>query len=195
MPARSDAFTIRPATREDAAALRQMLDAIVRRGGTTAIERTPGVVELADWFIDGEGCLACFVAESAGGSDLLPTADGDPADGSTTSGAPPAGGVSLGFQAIGTHDTLPSGCADIATYVRIGLHGHGIGTALFEHTLNRARELGLDALNATIRADNADGLAYYSGLGFAEHATARDMPLTDGTPVDRVSKRFPLGTA
>lgn len=170
------AIRVRPAGHDDAPALRALLDAIVRRGGTTAIERTPGVLEFADWFIDGEGCLTCFVAEAAG-------------DGRA---ARPEGTGPLGFQAIGTHDALPVGCGDIATFVRVGHTGRGIGRALFERSVSRARELGFEALNATIRADNAGGLAFYTGLGFVEHDVARGVPLRDGTPIDRVSMRYPL---
>jgi hypothetical protein len=49
------------------------------------------------------------------------------------------------------------------------------------------------AINATIRADNVGGLAFYSRLGFTDHGISRAVPLRDGTPVDRVSKRFILG--
>ena len=181
------AIRVRPAGHDDAPALRALLDAIVRRGGTTAIEHTPGVLEFADWFIDGEGCLTCFVAEAD--VDTARRAERGTDDGP---GAGPDDAAPLGFQAIGTHDALPVGCGDIATFVRVGHAGHGIGRALFERSLSRARELGFEALNATIRADNAGGLAFYAGLGFVEHDVARGVPLSDGTPVDRVSMRYPL---
>lgn len=58
--------------------------------------------------------------------------------------------------------------------------------------------LGLSARglpNATIRADNAGGLAYYARMGFQDYAVARGVPLADGTPVDRISRRYLVGAA
>ena len=49
------------------------------------------------------------------------------------------------------------------------------------------------AINATIRADNIGGLAFYSRLGFMDHGISRAVPLRNGVPVDRVSKRYVLG--
>jgi len=51
---------------------------------------------------------------------------------------------------------------------------------------------GVVALNATIRADNVGGLAFYSTLGFVDYAIERDVPLSCGALVDRVSKRHAL---
>ena len=85
-------------------------------------------------------------------------------------------GAVLGFQTLGRYPGLPEDIGDIATFARLGGTRRGIGSA-------------------TIRADNTGGLAFYSGLGFADHAVTRDMPLKDGTPVDRVHKRFVLHTA
>ncbi|MEM9148767.1 MAG: GNAT family N-acetyltransferase, partial [Pseudomonadota bacterium] len=58
---------------------------------------------------------------------------------------------------------------------------------------SRAKNAGLIALNATIRADNRVGLAYYSRMGFQDYAVRPAVPLADGSPVDRISKRFDLG--
>ena len=67
-----------------------------------------------------------------------------------------------------------------------------MGTQLFAATRERARSLGLQAINATIRADNAGGLAFYHRMGFVDHHVDKDVPLKSGRPVDRISKRFPL---
>ena len=47
-------------------------------------------------------------------------------------------------------------------------------------------------LNDIIRADNPSGPGYYTTMGFEDHQVARAMPLQDGTPVDRISKRYQL---
>lgn len=61
---------------------------------------------------------------------------------------------------------------------------------LFQATLAAAEELGLEFINATIRADNVGGLAYYTRMGFEPYDRLLQVPLLDGTPVDRIKKRF-----
>ncbi len=68
----------------------------------------------------------------------------------------------------------------------------GVGRALFPATRAAAEELGLEFINATIRADNVSGLAYYSKMGFEPYDRLVQVPLLDGTPVDRIKKRFKL---
>ena len=47
-------------------------------------------------------------------------------------------------------------------------------------------------IDATIRADNRGGLAYYERMGFREQTRLLGVPLRDGRPVDRVRKRLDL---
>jgi hypothetical protein len=63
---------------------------------------------------------------------------------------------------------------------------------LFAATREAATRLGLVGINATIRADNVGGLTFYGKQGFQDHSVALAVPLNDGTPVDRISKRYPL---
>ncbi len=158
---------VRPVARTDAPALAELLNAVIAAGGTTALEEpfTPGVLDAC--YLTGPEVICCHVAE-----------DED--------------GVLLGFQTLGHYPGLPDGVGDIGTFARIGVTGRGIGSALFAATVKRARELGLSGINATIRADNIGGLAFYTRLGFADHGVTVGVPLEDGTPVDRVHKRFAL---
>lgn len=159
---------IRPSRPDDIPALRALLNAIVRAGGTTAIEVPIEDDVFAEWFADGPGHVSLLVAESA-------------------SGAP------LGFQSLGARAGLPEGCADIATFARGHPKVPGVGRSLFAGTLRRAREHGVVSINATVRADNAAGLGYYRAMGFTHHETRRAVPLRDGTPIDRISLRRPAG--
>lgn len=69
----------------------------------------------------------------------------------------------------------------------------GAGRALFATTLADCRALGGAAILAKITADNAGGLAYYSAMGFADwRVIPGDHIRKDGSPVDRIVKRFPL---
>lgn len=168
MDAHATPFDVRPARGEDAAELCELLNAIIRIGGTTALEAPLDIPGFADAFIDGPRALACFVAQ-ARDSGLL-----------------------LGFQALDRHPALPADWADIATFARVQPKIPGVGTALFSATRAHASGLGLRAINATIRADNVGGLAYYTKMGFQDYRVDRAVPLRDGTPVDRLFKRFLL---
>lgn len=68
----------------------------------------------------------------------------------------------------------------------------GAGAVLFEATRKAAKEAGYKWIDAKIRADNVPGLAYYSEMGFVDFKVDKDVPLNDGTPVDRITKRLML---
>ncbi|OSZ67171.1 GNAT family N-acetyltransferase [Sphingomonas sp. IBVSS1] len=159
-------LSIRPVTSADAAELAALLNAIIARGGTTAFETPFAPEQLDAAYLTGPSVHCCFVAE--------------------------ADGQIAGFQTLGTQDFLPASIGDIATFSRVGGTQRGVGSALFAATVDRARALGLVAINATIRADNVGGLAYYSRMGFVDHEVVPAVPLNDGTPVDRIRKRFAL---
>lgn len=158
---------IRKAVPADAAELADLLNEIIRAGGTTALETELSAQEFDDWFISGQYRLACHVAE--------------------------ADGLLYGFQSLSLYGDVPPGWADIATFARIAPKKHGVGTALFAATRKAAEELGLAVINATIRADNVSGLAYYGKMGFETYKTVQAVPLMDGTLVDRVKKRYAVG--
>ena len=63
---------------------------------------------------------------------------------------------------------------------------------LFSATRFAAKAAEVKTIDATIRADNVGGLKYYSGLGFTDYDVLKQIPLNDGTPVDRIRKRFDL---
>jgi L-amino acid N-acyltransferase YncA len=156
------AHAIRPATAADAAALAGILNPIIRAGGTTGIEDVLAPATLSHWFIDGADVIACHLAAH--------------------------GGTALGFQSLTRHGDLPPGWADIGTFAR--QPRSGTGTALFVATLAAGRDAGISTINATIRADNTGGLAFYRRLGFAPYRITPAVPLRDGTPVDRLHHRF-----
>lgn len=157
---------IRMAVSADAEASSKLLNEIIRAGRTTAIETPLSQAEFADWFIDGEFPLACHVAERDG--------------------------TLLGFQSLSVFGDPPKGTADIATFARMNPKTKGVGTALFPATRAAAEKHGLAFINATIRADNVSGLAYYTAMGFEDYDRQVEVPLLDGTPVDRIKKRFLL---
>lgn len=158
---------VRPATPADAPGLCAVLNAIIAAGGTTAIETPLDVDDFIAAFLRAPGQISCVTAHGA---------DGGP----------------MGFQHLSRHPKLPEDIGDIATFVRVGAQGTGVGRAMFVETQRGAQAAGLTAINATIRADNVGGLAYYTRMGFQPHTVQQAVPLADGTPVDRVSKRLML---
>ncbi|WP_217355403.1 GNAT family N-acetyltransferase [Ruegeria arenilitoris] len=65
-------------------------------------------------------------------------------------------GVQVGWGIIGTH-------------IRPSAARCGVGRALFQATLKVATEQGIPAIDATIAASNAEGLAYYAAMGFIDY--------------------------
>lgn len=155
---------IRRAARYDTRAMARLLNEIIAAGGTTAKTEPITPDEIARMARAPDA--AWHVAE--------------------------AGGSIVGFQWIEPHAALPPGACDIATFVQRGRTGLGIGSALFTATAAAARGLGYGWINATIRTDNAGGLAYYQSRGFRDWRLLRDVPLGDGTVVDKICKRFDL---
>ena len=158
-------FRIRPATPSDAIALCDILNTIIEIGGTTAMETSLTTVQFNEYFLIGPTCLSCLVVEA---TDL---------------------GL-LGFQALGRHPDLPSDWADIATFSKVEPRTPGVGTALFAASKMMVGGLGIVAINAAIRADNASGLAYYERMGFETYRVLEGVKLRNGRPVDRVLKRY-----
>lgn len=161
-------LAIRPVRYSDADELSMLLNEIIARGGTTALEDPFEPSTLADTLLTGSGVICCFVA----------------AERST--------GKLLGFQTLTRNPMLPATIGDIGTFARVGLTQKGVGSALFNVMRTEACGRGLTAINATIRADNSGGLAFYHRMGFVDHEVTRAVPLKDGTPVDRCSKRYSL---
>lgn len=169
LPPAPTRFRVRTAWPGDVPALTDLLNEIIRAGGTTALEIEMDTQEVARMFVDGAGVLACHVA--TGIEDDAP----------------------LGFQTLARHPDLPEGWGDIATFTRRGLQQAGLGRALFAATRATAQTLGLTAINAAIRADNEGGLAYYSRMGFVTYPTLPAVPLRSRQLVDRIFKRHDLG--
>ena len=161
-----DTVQVRAVTLGDAVALAELLNAIIAQGGTTALEEPFTPERLADAYLTGPAVLGCFVAVD------------------------PDTGQLLGFQTLGRYPNLPDDVGDIGTFARIDGKQRGVGSALFAATCARAEALGHSAINATIRADNKGGLAFYAKLGFVDHSVTRAVPLKGGMPVDRVNKRY-----
>ncbi len=151
----------------DAAPMAALLTAIIVKGGTTAKTKPVTRHTLLGWMAAQPHKSAWHLAENDKGEVI-------------------------GFQYIEPHADLPADACDIATFVRLGSTGLGIGAKLFDATRSASHALGYRWINATIRADNAGGLAYYQSRGFETYARKRNVTLEDGSLTDKISKRFDL---
>ena len=160
-------ITVRPAHALDAREMAEILNQIIAIGGTTAMT--------------GRIDSAYFVTR-------MQTAP----DASAWHVAETEAGEILGFQWIAPHDGLPPEAVDIATFAKPGRQGLGIGSKLFEATQAAAKRMGYAWINASIRADNAGGLAYYQSRGFEDYGRIEGDRLADGSVVDKILKRLDL---
>lgn len=158
---------IRRAGALDCGPMADLLNGIIAQGGTAAMTNSVTRHDLTVWMTTAPGRSAWHLAEDEHGTVL-------------------------GFQWIAPHDALPPDACDIATFVDIGRAQLGIGSSLFKATQVAGRDLGYAWINATIRADNTGGLAYYQSRGFEPCARQSGVRLDDGTMIDRISMRFDL---
>lgn len=160
-------LTIRPATPIDTAAMAELLAQIIVIGGTTAHTGPVDASIIQGWMARAPSQSAWHVAQS------------------------PDGAI-MGFQFFEPHPDLPADTGDIATFVRVGATGQGIGRQLFAASRQAAIALGYAALVAVIRADNIGGLAYYSARGFVDIDRLENQTLADGLIVDKIVTRHAL---
>jgi L-amino acid N-acyltransferase YncA len=158
---------IREATAGDGAQMCALLNEIIEIGGTTAAEEVLSLATFHAHYFENEGFVCLFVAE--------------------------LDGEILGFQKLNQLDGVSKDIGDIATFSRVNNKVKGVGRALFERTKGAARDAGFSQINARIRADNVPGMGYYAAIGFTPFDVVKGVPLKDGTPVDRMLKRFELG--
>lgn len=85
----------------------------------------------------------------------------------------------VGFQSLirawpGNPYGVTEGWGVIGTHIRPDAGRRGLGRRLFSVSLTAAQYAGLRHIDATIGADNAPALAYYSAMGFAPYREGSD---------------------
>ncbi len=153
---------IRDARPKAAAAMAEVLSAVIAVGGTTAHEVPKSAAVVRQDYIDGPDVLSSVIAEDAGRV--------------------------VGWQSVGMHE----GEEHIGTFVQPGLQAKGAGRLMFTLTCQRLRARGTRQIFAVIRADNVPGLAYYARIGFCDIGQEPEYALSDGRKVGRVFRRLDL---
>lgn len=157
---------IRKIRAQDTVALAGILNEIIEIGGTTAYE-DPITPAYFDRFVLSEAQkMFLHVAEA---EERL-----------------------LGMQWINPNPPPDDHIGGIATFAKVGVTQTGIGRGLFQATRKACHDAGYNAIDAVIRADNLGGIGYYERMGFRDFSVEHGVPLKDGTPVDRVTKRLAL---
>lgn len=154
-------FTIRPAIPDDSEGMNAVLTPILERWGS---DRPRGAAYVLETYITHPHNIACTVACDA---EQI-----------------------LGFQALkrawpGNPFDLPTGWGIIGTYVASAAAGRGVGRALFAASRAAAAQASIAHIDATIGANNPEGLGYYGAMGFVPY---KERP-------GAIQKRFDLDPA
>lgn len=160
-------ITIQKGNSVDLRQTAELLNEIIAIGGSTAMTNPMSRDDLEGWLMADQDCSTWHVAMTEAGT-------------------------LLGFQWVGPWGDLPPEACGIGTFVKAGRTGLGIGSKLFEASVNAARDLGYTWMDAEIRADNEGGLAYYQSRGFETYKRLTDIPLDDGTLGKKICKRYDL---
>ena len=160
-------ITIRPLQVSDIHLMTELLNEIIEIGGTTAYLNPLSEAGLASWVARGTERASWTIAEDDTGK-------------------------LVGFQWAEPHALLPPEAASIATFVRVGVVGRGIGKRLFAETSKHMKRFGFEWINASIRSDNDSGLRYYAKMGFKDWKVDPDAMLSDGRITGKHHKRHDL---
>jgi len=158
-------LSIRPATEEDAESIVGLLNPIIAAEKYTIVSEPISVVEQIDWIRSVSECGLFHVAVGTNDRKVL------------------------GFQSVEPLSATEKAwkhVGDVATFVALDSHRQGVGRSLSQMTFERAREHGFLKINATIRADNPQGVAFYKSMGFDVIGTARKHALVRGEYIDEI---------
>lgn len=165
-----------PLTRDaiisDAAGMCAVLNPLIRSKTGTALRQELAPDEMVAKFITRETLICCTVAEI---DDKI------------------AGFQSLYFpDASPSHAHYPKDWGIIATFVDPSFARRGVGQALFAATRKKAIAAGVPTLDASIDQKNANGLKFYSSLGFRDYLIREGLEYSTGGTYTQVCKRFDL---
>jgi dephospho-CoA kinase len=159
---------IRPGTVADADGIRAVLNAVVREGGLTILDRVKTVAQERAFLKALPDRARLTVAQM--------------------------GAVVVGFQIIEPvvqYTRALDHVASLGSYVVAPARGCGVGRALSQATFTAARELGFGKFVINVRADNAAAQAFYTRLGFVSCGRLSQQAFVDGRFVDElIYERF-----
>jgi L-amino acid N-acyltransferase YncA len=156
---------VRKASREDAAAIVEILNAAIETGQYTVFD-SPFTVEAEERYIAGFPERGIFhVAQTS------------------------VGGRIVGWQTLEPFETYTHAfdhVGVIATCVDLDCRRQGIGRRLFEATFDSARQKGYEKIFTYVRGDNPAALAAYMKSGFRIVGTAQRHARIGGRYIDEI---------
>jgi L-amino acid N-acyltransferase YncA len=163
-------IVVRDATAEDLPEILAIYNDVVRTSTATFSTEEQTLEERQAWF---EGCRAA-------GLPVLVAEDD-------------AGAVA-GFATYGPFHDWPGYrmTGEHTMHVRSDRRGRGIGHALLEAVLDRARQAGLHAIVAGVDADNEGSILLHERLGFVRAGRFPEVAVRDGKWLDVVFLVAPL---
>lgn len=156
-------YTIRQVTENDIESLNSALDSVARERKYLSFLEGPSL-DMSRAFIGdliARG-LPYYVAEADGNIVGWCDIQVDPQQATAHSGT-------LGIGIIASH------------------RGYGIGPALMQACLDKAREIGLTRVQLTVREDNHPAIALYQKLGFVQEGVHVNAVRVDGVYTDMLS--------
>jgi dephospho-CoA kinase len=154
---------VRPAVEDDAPGIAEVLNAVVREGGLTVLDRSFSAEE-----------ERAFLAGLPPRSRLMVAC---------------LGPVIAGFQVLEPYVTYTHALdhvAQLGTYVLATVRGRGIGRALASATFAYGRDAGFRKIVINVRADNPSAQRYYARLGFQPCGRLAWQARVDGHYVDEL---------
>ncbi|MCX5084308.1 MULTISPECIES: GNAT family N-acetyltransferase [Streptomyces] len=162
------AVTVRKARPHDAEAVRGIRNHAIEHSTALWTTRTQTSAEAAAWLTTHLNRDSAVVAE----------VDGEVA----------------GFAVYGPWKDFDGFCHTVenSVYVREGLHGLGIGSALLTVLISGAREAGHHVVIAGIEASNTASIRLHERFGFQHAGTVREVGTKFGRWLDLTLMRLPL---
>jgi aminoglycoside 6'-N-acetyltransferase I len=157
-------FQVRRGTAQDAAAISNVLQTIVRERVYSAIERAWTPEEQRSYLVSLSDREAFHVAIASSG-DLI------------------------GYQVMDLYSpplTSMAHVGQLGTYLLPAWRGRGVGRALFRETTRFARSAGYRKFVIQVRASNATAQAFYRSLGFVECGRLKDQVIIDHHADDEI---------
>ena len=155
---------IRPAREEDAHAIVELLNPLIRAGTYTIMDEPLSVIDQVDFIRGFPGRGVYNVAVCNDSHEILGIQDVQPISARTHA-----------LEHVG----------EVSTFVSLAFHRNRIGSRLSRATFSEARQRGFLKLRATIRADNPQAMAFYQSQGFKVVGTAMNA-FVGGRYIDEV---------
>jgi L-amino acid N-acyltransferase YncA len=144
-------FSLRAATTDDASAIVELLNHYIATTTSTFRIKPETMAERIEWFEEHSDDHPVIAVENDGRF--------------------------IGWGALSTYNERPGYChtAEVSLYLHPDFHRQGIGRALLDELISRARKIGHHVLIANCCAESTASVALHESLGFTRVGTYRQV--------------------